>query len=266
MIAKKLKQVFENKKRTSNKNISCLKKEVCYNNLMLKTISYSVMFVSSIVEKIRQTHIFDNNDDDIFTSLNNKSYLRTILQDLFNEPNIDIERMVNSINVKQYKSTNGFVFTFEYPYKLTISTEQQDGIKCQSKKDLDEIANKILSIIKNEYKDQNVINEILINYRFVDNCINPSGKIKSLLTIDNNEIDRSVMVLTYKKNKDIDLMVKFYDDINKKDTIIYDTLLDCSNISKIEEITNILSNEETEQYIRSKIEAINNKINQLEIK
>ena len=70
MIAKKLKKVFENKKKSSNKNKNC------YNNdskIMLKTISYSIVFISKQNEQ--------NTINTIFDIVNN---IRTLRKDVLN--------------------------------------------------------------------------------------------------------------------------------------------------------------------------------------
>ena len=103
MIAKKLKKVFENKKRTSEENKTCFKKLVCYNNYMLKTISYSIVFVSKQNEQNTINSIFDIID-------NIRTLRKDVLNTIFENVN-DIQEQGDPL-IKTYL-TNGYTIKFE---------------------------------------------------------------------------------------------------------------------------------------------------------
>ena len=108
---------------------------------MLKTISYSIVFVS----KIENNVIINNLFDDINST---RTLRKDVIEKVFPNENITIENKGNSINVSQYITSNGFKMTFEKPLRMMIECNCNGDDKKEEYINL--IAQKIIDIIKEE--------------------------------------------------------------------------------------------------------------------
>ena len=176
-----LKKIFTIKKYTS------IEKKSFYNKseyFMLKTISYSIVFVSKIENNVIVSNLFDD--------INSTRTLRKdVIEKVFPNENITIENKGNSINVSQYITSNGFKMTFEKPLRMMIECNCNGDDKKEEYINL--IAQKIIDIIKEERK--NNINGLIsskefnYNYKEKNNCISYKANLDIKITDNINICD-----------------------------------------------------------------------------
>ena len=253
-------QNIENFFLTIKKNTS-IEEKSCYNisdNLMLKTISYSIQLVSSFLKDKEQGKEYQCKvEDDIFVSLKSSIAIRKILVDVFNDDNIKVETTGIFPN-DTLKSSNGFVFSFKFPAFLTIQYKYNDNEKdCKDrqeevKNNIQAIITNIIKEIKNINNNENNIYQIGIKYLYEIDCERPDEKINSLFKTKYEDEEKSIIAKTFKKNDTTKLNLSIRDGLNNEPKIIvngdFNIKIDCDD-----KICEILKDPSIEEYIVKKI-------------
>ena len=225
---------------------------------MLKTISYSIQLVSSIIEGKEQGKQYEVKiEDDIFNSLKSSIAIRKILVDVFNDDNITIKTL-DVFPKDKFVSSNGFVFSFKFPAALSVEYTYKDNeknnkeVQEQKQKDIQKIINAIIEEIKKIDENNKVICEIGIKYLYEIDCENPDEKINSLFKETYEDEERSIVAKTFKKDDKTKLNLSIRDGINNEKKII----LNCNFEIKVKsdnEIKSILEDKKLEEYLINKI-------------
>ena len=210
-----LKNFFTIKKNSSIEKISCYNKSECF---MLKTISYSIVFVSEIENNVIINNLFDD--------INSTRILRKdIIEKVFPNENITIEHKGNPM-LSRYITSNGFKMTFEKPFRMIIECKCNGDDKKEEYINL--IAQKIIDIIKEERKNNinGLISAMGFNYDFIEETENPVDKLKKLTSINNEALGDVVMALAFKKTDNETLNLTIVKDREKNNCISYKANLD----------------------------------------
>ena len=185
---------------------------------MLKTISYSIVFVS----KIENNVIINNLFDDINST---RTLRKDVIEKVFPNENITIENKGNPM-LSRYITSNGFEITFEKPFRMIIACACNGDDKKEEYINL--IAQKIIDIIKEERENNinGLISAMGFNYDFLEEVENPVDKLKKLTSINNEALGDVVMALAFKKTDNETLNLTIFKDKNKNNCITYKTNVD----------------------------------------
>jgi len=258
MIAKKLKKVFENKKRPSKKDATCFKRVVCYNNYMLKTISYSIVFVSTKMEEIQEgKNILINKNDVFFNNLDNALFLQYLLRDITKNNDITIteDKNNNNTNTKIYHVSNKLDIVLNFPVKMIIQYTAEDIQICKCE-EIKNIALNLITKIKSN-NDNNVVSRIGLNQDYCIECENADAfeKLQKIITLKDDSIVRSVLSFVFNEDGNPTLNMSIYNKIEDNNRIFINTNLE-SKITSDDEIESIINNTKNNNFIKSKIDLV----------
>lgn len=173
-------------------------------NTNLKTIQYSVVFVSDIfpTEGLKGGEIIQiNPQDDIFKEIG-AGFLKLLFK-AYGENEVEVsdetpEPKDQSI-VKEFKTNNGFKFTCEVPYKLTIQYTKSKGTLADPENYIKNLANELIITLGKKTK----IQKIGINYEIFFPLTSPQEKIKNEVIkqhIADSDLESGFLKLSYKTN------------------------------------------------------------------
>ena len=202
---------------------------------MLKTISYSIVFVS---KSNKQTEI-----NDIFDIVNNiRTIRRDVLQTIFDNVN-DIQEQGDPF-LKVY-SMNNYTIKFEKPLRRMI-IEYIGEITDEVEENIKKIAQTIINIIIEEKKEDinKLVSAVGLNYDFVEKKEKPLQALKNAIKNTNDNLAEAVFALTYtnKDNNNIKLNLTIFNDRRVVlDQITYKANLDIqiNENNKIEDMLKI---------------------------
>ena len=207
---------------TIKKNTS-IKEKSCYNindNLMLKTISYSIVFVSKFILDLERAK--ENNEkrkevkseDYIFSCVDSQIEIQKIFQKVFENEDVKVDRKSAFLSSK-YVSTNNYSVSFDFPLALKLEYEKEIQNEEQQKEieeNIVKISKEIIRTIKefNNYEDRNIIAFIENCYSLIDKKENAGKKISELLRLRDKEIENSEITIYYgdEEEKKLKLTIK----------------------------------------------------------
>lgn len=173
-------------------------------NTNLETIQYSVVFVSDIfpTEGLKGGEIIQiNPQDDIFKEIG--AGLLKLLFKACGENEVEISDETpepkDQSMIKEFKTNNGFKFTYEMPYKLTIQYTKSKGTLTDPENYIKNLANELIVTLGKKTK----IQKIGINYEIFFPLNSPQEKIKNEVIkqhITDNDLESGFLKLSYKTN------------------------------------------------------------------
>ena len=206
------------KKNTSVEKISFYNKSGCF---MLKTISYSIVFVSKFILDLERAK--ENNEkrkevkseDYIFSCVDSQIEIQKIFQEVFNDKDIKVDKKSAFLSSK-YVSTNNYSVSFDFPLALKLKYENEIQNEEQQKEieeNIVKISKEIIRTIKefNNFEDKNIIAFIENRYSFIDKKENAGKKISELLKLQDKEIENSGITIYYnnkEEKKELKLSIK----------------------------------------------------------
>ena len=248
------------KKNTSVEKISFYNKSGCF---MLKTISYSIVFVSKFILDLERAK--ENNEkrkevkseDYIFSCVDSQIEIQKIFQEVFNDKDIKVDKKSAFLSSK-YVSTNNYSVSFDFPLALKLKYENEIQNEEQQKEieeNIVKISKEIIRTIKefNNFEDKNIIAFIENRYCLIETKENDNKKISELLRLQDEEIENSGITIYYnnkEEKKELKLSIK-----EKNNTEIeYSARLQI-RISENNSINSILD-KKNKAYIIDKIKAL----------
>ena len=213
-----LKKFFTIKKYTS------IEKKSFYNKseyFMLKTISYSIVFVSKFILDLERAK--ENNEkrkevkseDYIFSCVDSQIEIQKIFQEVFNDKDIKVDKKSAFLSSK-YVSTNNYSVSFDFPLALKLEYENEIQNEEQQKEieeNIVKISKEIIRTIKefNNFEDKNIIAFIENRYCLIETKENAGKKISELLRLQDEEIENSGITIYYnnkEEKKELKLSIK----------------------------------------------------------
>lgn len=149
-------------------------------NTNLETIQYSVVFVSDIFKEIG-------------------AGLLKLLFKVCGENEVEISDETpepkDQSMIKEFKTNNGFKFTYEMPYKLTIQYTKSKGTLTDPENYIKNLANELIVTLGKKTK----IQKIGINYEIFFPLNSPQEKIKNeVMRIADDDLENGFLKLSYK--------------------------------------------------------------------
>ena len=256
-------QNIENFFLTIKKNTS-IEEKSCYNisdNLMLKTISYSIVFVSKLVLELEEAKKKEKrkleDNDYIFSCVDYEIIVKKIFQDVFNDKTLQINKQRGLLSSK-YIASNDYIISFDFPLALKLEYAKEINEKEQQeiKNNFVKIANAVIQEIKdyNKYKeDEEVVAYTEIYFTFIQEKETKKDN-NNLLKLDDKDIKKTDFTLYYEnkeKEQQLKLSIK-----NKNDTEIEYKATLRTRIIGVNTINKVLLDESNEDYIKDKIKAL----------
>ena len=210
MNFKVLKNFLTIKKNTSVEKISCYNKR---ESFMLKTISYSIVFLSKHFEVLQENrNLLINKNDIFFNNLDNALFLQYLVQDIMNDKTLSViedekNKKLNT-NKKIYHISNNFDIVLEFPLKM-ISIDLMEKIKNNN--------------------NENVISRIGLNknYSIEYEKKDAFEKLKKIILLKDDKINRFVLSFSFDKDEKSVLNMTMYNNTDKNtDKIFIDTNLE----------------------------------------
>ena len=230
---------------------------------MLKTISYSIVFVSKFILDLERAK--ENNEkrkevkseDYIFSCVDSQIEIQKIFQKVFENEDVKVDRKSAFLSSK-YVSTNNYSVSFDFPLALKLEYEKEIQNEEQQKEieeNIVKISKEIIRTIKefNNFEDKNIIAFIENRYSFIDKKENAGKKISELLKLQDKEIENSGITIYYnnkEEKKELKLSIKERNNTE----IEYRATLQIS-INDKNTINSILE-EKNKDYILDKIKAL----------
>lgn len=255
MNFKVLKNFLTIKKNTSVEKISCYNKR---ESFMLKTISYSIVFLSKHFEVLQENrNLLINKNDIFFNNLDNALFLQYLVQDIMNDKTLSViedekNKKLNT-NKKIYHISNNFDIVLEFPLKMFIEYKDENITKEDCNR-LKKISIDLMEKIKNN-NNENVISRIGLNknYSIEYEKKDAFEKLKKIILLKDDKINRFVLSFSFDKDEKSVLNMTMYNNTDKNtDKIFIDTNLE-SKIFDDNEICNIINDIETEKFIDEKV-------------
>ncbi len=212
-------------------------------NKNLETIQYSVVFISDIFLKGGEI-IESKPQDDIFKEVS-PGLLKLLFQTC-GDSDVEIsdetpEPKEQSI-IKEFKANNGFKFTCEVPYKLTIQYTKSKGSILEPEHYIKNLANGLIVALGKKQK----VHKIGINYEIFFPLTSPQEKIKNEVInqhVKDDEMESGFLKLAYQ----INTYTKLYLSLttakhDKKDGLYFQANFDCTKKGD-NQVADILSKE-----------------------
>ncbi len=216
-------------------------------NKNIETIQYSVVFISDIFpeEGLKGGEIIEfKPQDDIFKEVS--PGLLKLLFHTCGDSDVEIsdetpEPKEQSM-IKEFKANNGFKFTCEVPYKLTIQYTKSKGSILDPEHYIKNLANGLIVALGKKQK----VHKIGINYEIFFPLTSPQEKIKNEVInqhIKDDEMESGFLKLAYQ----INTYTKLYLSLttakhDKKDGLYFQANFDCTKKGD-NQVADILSKE-----------------------
>lgn len=227
----------------------------------IKTISYSIVFVSSDIKNINNP--IQVNYTNLFNLLNNEILLRMIMRDILgNDAKLTKENEIKGLRTK-YK-IDDYTLDFEAPFKLSIIYKNnKHNNSSNNEENIRKIATKLIEELENNFdtKEQ-LISKIGINYELFKEIENPFEKIKnSLSIIQDEQAEKAVLAVSYKKDTNTTLNLTIFNIENDYGNGINYRINFDININEENKIETILKKDysfkEYKEYAKNKIISLN---------
>jgi len=210
-----------------NKQLNLIKKIMNEN---LETISYSITFLSNLFPKNKGEVVTVTDQHNLFKDIANTFTLQLLLESYDKEKEVKVseENTKSTFTNKEFTVNNGLKFTFEQPFKLTISYSKKKGNIDNPDKYIKELSNIIavkagkskIGAVRVNYEifypdnePENIIITNLINQLERDDTIK-GGLVKLIYKIDQyTDLNLSITSATYEKNNGLYFSINFHSDI-----------------------------------------------------
>ena len=216
-------------------------------NKNLETIQYSVVFISDIFpeEGLKGGEIIEfKPQDDIFKEVS-PGLLKLLFQtcgDSDVEISDETPEPKEQSMIKEFKANNGFKFTCEVPYKLTIQYTKSKGSILEPEHYIKNLANGLIVALGKKQK----VHKIGINYEIFFPLTSPQEKIKNEVInqhVKDDEMESGFLKLAYQ----INTYTKLYLSLttakhDKKDGLYFQANFDCTKKGD-NQVADILSKE-----------------------
>lgn len=209
-----------------NKQLNLIKKIMNEN---LETISYSITFLSNLYPKNKGEIVTVTDQHNLFKDIANTFTLQLLLESYDKESQIEVtENTKDSFPNKEFAGSNGLKFTFEQPFKLTISYSKIKGNIDNPDKYIKELSNIIAikagkskigavgvnyEIFYPDNEPENIIITNLVNQLEKDDSIE-KGLVKLVYKIDQyTNLNLSITSATYEDKNGLYFSINFHSDI-----------------------------------------------------